>query len=81
MIMNGINTNACITCKAAILASPEIQGDFDISVRNFLEFISIPPYLQKNFTAKLAFMIRRSGGRGGGIGSDLGYGIPNESYV
>ena len=66
MIMGGINTKALDACKSAILDSPEIQGGFDISARNFLEFISMTPYLQKNYTSKVSSVTRSGDGRGGG---------------
>ena len=70
MPMNGINTNSLDTCKADILDSPEMQGDFDIAARNFIELITILPSLQKNDTAKVASVTRSGGGRGGGSGHD-----------
>ena len=45
ILRNGIKTNAIDACKAAILASLDIQGDFDIAARNFLDFIAIAPSL------------------------------------
>ena len=81
MLMNGINTNALSDCKAAILARPDIQGDFDISARNFLDFIAMTTSLQNNSTAKLASMARCGGGRRGGSGSDCGSRIAVNSCV
>ena len=81
MIMKGINTNYIDTCKAAILARPEMQGDFDIAARNFLDFISMTPYLQKNVTDKLSYVTRNGGEEGGGRGIDHISDMPGEYNV
>ena len=80
MLINGINTNATDAYKADILASPEMQGDFDIYVRHFLDFIAMNLSLQKNATAKVSSVTRSGGGRGGGSVSDCENGMPTESY-
>ena len=79
MLMNEINTNALDSCKAAIMSSSDIQGDFDIAARRFINFIGMTPYLKKNATAKVSSMNRSGGARGGGRGIDCGSGMPAES--
>ena len=79
MIMNVINTNAPDDCKASILVSPEMQGCFDISVRYFLDFIIMNPFLNNNVTAKVFSVTRSGGGMGGGSRIDHGSGMPYES--
>ena len=81
MLINGINTNATDAYKADILASPEMQGDFDIYVRHFLDFIAMNLSLQKNATAKVSSVTISGVGRGGGHGSERGYDIPSKSNV
>ena len=56
MLMNGTNTNTLNACKAAILAIPEMKGDFEITERRSLNFIAMIPYLQNNSTAKVAYV-------------------------
>ena len=81
MLINGINTNVIKDCKAAILDIIEIQGDFDISSRHLIEFISMILSLQKNATEKLSSITRSGGGRGGWHGSDCGSSITDECDV
>ena len=81
MLTNGLNTNALNTCKASILDISNMQGDFDIVERHFLDFIAMNPSLQKNDTDKLSSSNRSSGGRGGGRGSDRVSSMPAESDV
>ena len=81
MIINCINTNALDACKEAILAITDMQGDFDIAARHFIDFIAMIPYLQKNSTNKVSYATRSGGGRGGGRRSDRGSGMPAESDV
>ena len=45
ILMNGSNTNTLNNCKEAILASPDMQGYFDIVARHFIDFIVMTPYL------------------------------------
>ena len=47
VLMNGINTKALNICKAAIQDIPDMQGDFDITARYFIEFISMTPSLEE----------------------------------
>ena len=76
MLMQGINTNALNTCKSANMASPEMQGDFDIAMRQFLDFIAITPSIQNNATTKVSFVTKRGGGMVSGQGSDQGSDMP-----
>ena len=75
IIMSGINTNALNACKASILAIPEIKGEFDITTRNFIDFISMSRSLQNNATAKVSSVTRIRGGSR----SDRGSGMNPES--
>ena len=81
MLMNGKNTNALDTCKASILDNPKMQGEFEITERHFIDFITMNPSLQKNATAKSSFMTTSEGGRGGEGGIERGSGMPSESDV
>ena len=81
MLINGINTNALDDCKVDTLATPEMQRDFEISARHFLDFISMTPSLQNNSTAKVSSVIRNGGERGVRRGSDRGSVMPDKSDV
>ena len=81
MLMNVIKTNTLDAFKSFILASPKMQGHFDIAVRHFLEFISMTPSLQKKNPAKVSSMSRSRSGRGVGRGSECTSEIHAESDV
>ena len=81
VITKGIKTNALDAFMASVLASPEMQGDFDISETHFLDFMTMTPSIQKNVTAKVSFVNRSGGGRVYGRGSDRGFGMPADFDV